>query len=256
MCKRVFGKTVCALVCAVGLLGGAAWSPADVCGPGADPNQVLLSISANNGQNTGTFEVTQGMGQCDFEPGVGEFWFWSFFNQADPIVLSGGGQDIGYVTGLAASIMADPVVSVVYGVQAGLAPTSFNISSSASFAAMTNPTGSASASNTLTDTIGNGGTLTGGFGGKSFRASYNGTIVFHDSEENLSVGAFGSTQSTDPDFSGVITGSVTSATATFDFTLSARDISGGTGVFQIVPEPATLGLLGLAGLMMLRRRAR
>lgn len=256
MWMRDRGKVACALVGAAALSGSASVSLADVCGPGADPNQVLLAISANNGQNTGTFEVTQGMGQCDSEPGVGEFWFWSFFSQTDPIVLSGGGQDIGHVTGLAASIMADPVVSVVYGVQAGVLPTSFNISSSASFAAMTNPTGVAIASNTLTDTVGNGGTLTGGFGGKSFRASYNGTFVFHDSEENLSVGAFGSTQSTDPDFSGVITGSVTSATATFDFALSARDISGGTGVFQVVPEPATLGLLGLAGLMMLRRRTR
>jgi hypothetical protein len=54
----------------------------------------------------------------------------------------------------------------------------------------------------------------------------------------------------------LINDAVSSIRGTFDFTLSGGDSAGATGTFIITPEPATLALLGLGAVGVLRRRRR
>ncbi|MCK6486281.1 MAG: PEP-CTERM sorting domain-containing protein [Phycisphaerae bacterium] len=246
-CLRIKGRILASIIA---LSAFSLTTKSVVASPcDGEPDDVVATLWAGNGGGSGQFDVLRGFGTC-----TDDVWRW--VSDGPITIMDDAGNIVGQYQSSSITLVADPIVSVVYGVQAGAVDTSFSIFSTLTFPTMTNPLGIASASNTLTDTNGNGGTLTGGFGGgtKSFRASYNFGTTFVTSEENLSVGAFGSTTSTEADFSGIITGSVSEARAHFSFVLSRLDISGGTGVFNVVPEPGTLALLSLGGLSLLRRR--
>ncbi len=194
---------------------------------------------------------------------------WSQLETLDPntgtwsapgeIVLQSGGTVLGTIQNL--SIMADddPGASVTFGVLAGSVPTNFTISSTlVSFAALTNPIGTAAASVTVSDQNGSGAaSLTGLFPGPfSFQAQYNsgaGVFASLDSPASTSF-VHGSNTQTDNSGPTVIAGSVSNIQAVFSFTLSANDLGSGSGNFSIasqpVPEPGTLGLFALGSMAL------
>lgn len=159
----------------------------------------------------------------------------------------------------------DPRISLHFSVTAGSSPTTFTISSSVvSFAPIANPEAVASSSLTLTDTNGNGASLTGlEGGGKSFRAIYNGgvTWVRLNSSFSDSVPYDGQIVSDRYPISGfqIISDTLTSIESEYKFTLSAFDEASGTSTFNvqpIIPEPITVLSVGtgIAGLLQYARR--
>lgn len=247
---------ICALALVVTFLISNSYARADsICGTGFDPDEVMITLNAQSSAGLGSFSVTRQEGFCGDN---GAWWSWNYNNPDNPLPIMDGSETIGSFNRLGATLFGDPAVNVVYGVSAGPAPTLFSISSGAIIPNMVYATAGASAANTLTDNNGNGASLVGLFsGGQSFRADYNiggPTVVYADMEESLAVGAFGSTGSTTPDVNTPIGVPVGSIRATFEFSLTAFDSSGGTGVFHVEPEPSSLSLLAVAMLLGLRRR--
>jgi hypothetical protein len=154
---------------------------------------------------------------------------------------------------------SDPEIGAEFGVRAGNTDTTFSISSGLeTFAALTNPTAYASAGVTLTDRSPAGATITGLYAdGKINQAMYNGTTAWANLVRTFSV--TGNTLTND-EFQGtpgspmVINDTLTSIESNFYFTLTAKDSASGTSNFTVVPEPATIALLGLGVLAMLKKR--
>jgi hypothetical protein len=165
------------------------------------------------------------------------------------------------------TVNVDPEVGIEFGVRAGPSTTTFDISSTlpanggiVSFDPMVNPTGYASAGVTLTDRVPvAGATITGLFpGGKTHQARYNGSTVFANLVDGFSISSGTLTASEDKPLYGsqVINGTLTSIESEFLFTLSARDSASGTSTFEVIPEPATICLLGFLSALVLPRNRR
>lgn len=183
----------------------------------------------------------------------------------EPLTLAGSGGAT--VNGLSLTLAGDPGVSLGFSVVAGLTDQTFTITSSiVSFAAIVDPLAYASAAITLTDTDGNGASLTGQYaGGKSYEARYNvANTVFTHIIDSFSAAAESSEARAlrDP-VSGrtLISASVTQIQSQFNFLLTANDQASGTSRFDIIeqpiPEPGTLLLVGsgvLTAVGLLRRR--
>ncbi len=172
-------------------------------------------------------------------------------NYCFAIPVNTGGESI--ISNLVLKAKEDPEVGIEFGVRAGSTDTTYTILSGAVTFSPLNPSiGYASAGITLTDRLAAGATITGLFGdGKVHQARYNGTTVF----ANL-VGGFGIpektgvTEEAKPDT--LITGTLSSIESEFHFILSANDSASGTSTFMVtpIPEPATLVILGLGGLLL------
>jgi hypothetical protein len=152
----------------------------------------------------------------------------------------------------------DPYIRLNFAVTAGGSDTTFTLNSTVvSFATLTNPLAYASAGLTLTGDD-NGATATGLYaGGKNYQAIYNGSSVYGNLVNSFSVGNTTATLSERLPTSGwqTIPGSVSSIQSQFKFTLSAADSASGTSRFEVmVPEPATLAILGLGGLLLRKRK--
>lgn len=156
--------------------------------------------------------------------------------------------------GLSISLKADPFVNVGFSVAAGQYDTAFSFSSPVvNFGPFNNPDAQATASVSITrpgDKLYNGG-----FALKAYRALYNGTSVFADLVDTPYPGGIVG-PATVMDFTGwqQIPGSVSSMQAQWRFIVSAGGSATGSSDFEIIPEPATILLLGIGGLALLRRR--
>jgi len=165
------------------------------------------------------------------------------------------------INSLSVSVDEDPAVSLVIGVTAGSADTHFTITSSTvAFPTILHPQAFASAGITVTDNDSNGATVTGLLpGGKVYEARYDG-VPWADLIGQLTADVDGSnTGSARRPGTGreAIPVAVSSIQSEYKFTLSANDSASGTSRFDVVPEPATLALLGAGlGAMLLRRRGR
>ncbi len=158
---------------------------------------------------------------------------------------------------------ADPFVSLSVAVTAGAADTTFTITSgTVGFPSITNPPAYAVVSLTLTDNSGDGATLTGLYpGGDAYEASYtgsNGLTTWTTLEGTFTAPTDSSNTITDrlPLVSGtdVIDDTVSSIQSQYYFELTPYDSASGTSHFEVTPEPATLSLLALGALALLRRR--
>jgi hypothetical protein len=231
----------------------AALSAVASAGLGDYPFRIVASSSL------GTAMYQVGISDFQYNPVAGT-WTW---NLSGPVELStGSGTLIGTLSEGNAHYVADPVINLGFVVAAGGAATHFTISSALlSFPTITPAHGIASASTTLTDGNGDGGTLTGLLGGKSYRAHYNGFLAagttFTSLTGGLAVGAHGSTSTTES-FGFAPMGSVSDMSSQWDFTVSALDLASGTSHYnvELVPEPASMAgfALGLGFLAARRRR--
>jgi hypothetical protein len=160
------------------------------------------------------------------------------------------------IDSLTLTYVADPKVTLAFSVRAGGAPANITISSSVlNFATIANPVAYASAAVTVTDESTDGATLTGLLGANAYQGSFDGSpwasLLANPVVAGSAASAFD--QGLIPAWQSVGT-PVSSMQAKFKFTLSANDSASGTSVFEVVPEPATLTLLALGFVALIRRR--
>ncbi len=250
---------VCIAACLMLVPVGAALA-------GAMPTTAnIIQVQATSAGHTATFD--QIFPVSSFENTLS----WTM---PTPLALSDDtGATLGTINDLTVTFNADPQVDLKFIVTNNdlINPVVFNISTATiSFSPLMNPLAAASASMTVVQGILSppGGYTMGLFpGGKSYQARYstdpNGIIdtntVFADLGSDLSFGPGLGTSATDNyPLSDMITidGPVSMMETQFKFILSAGDQASGTSAFLVMPtpEPATLAVLGLGGLMFLGRR--
>ncbi|MBI5864677.1 MAG: hypothetical protein HZB38_09240 [Planctomycetes bacterium] len=224
-----------------------------------DVSNVVFTITATNSGGTASYAATIDQGTW-LDP---ETYRWS---GGGIDLIDSEGDHIATLNTATFFAVQDPVVTLIFDVQAGAADTSFFIQSGlVSFPTIPSgvATGSATAGLTLTDAgqdsgaglVGTGGSL----GGMSYQANYNGLApagtLFAEFIPGLNVATAGGSTTGSGSTGGFvpIAGPVSSISSAFDFTLSALDSASGTSAFIVVPEPASL-LLVLGGLLVARRR--
>lgn len=177
-----------------------------------------------------------------------EEYTWWMPNPLTVTANNDSGEILAVLDDISVSIKADPVIELGFAVTAGDDDTSFSFSTPLlTFDPMVNPQARALASVTVgpDDTI-----TTDGFDLMAYRAYYNDTSVFADLVVTPVVYPGGN------DSTGwqQILGTVTSMQAKWRFTVTAEGIASGTSYYEIIPEPATIALLGFGSLVLLRKR--
>jgi hypothetical protein len=230
--------------------GGLA--QADIIGP-----VFLLDVTTPTAHAQLPIEASQEM----YDP-ITQSWHWVLPAAVD---IKVGDTLLATLRTAEVTIRQDPQVSLAFSVMAGAANTHFLISSAMVpiNPALVNPDAKASVGISVTDNMGDGVTLTGTGGAganRSYLAHYNGFVpggaAFAEEIALVSTAdPFGTaTSSSAVPVAGyqTIAGSVADMSAMLDFTLTPFDMASGTSFYEIVPEPATFGLLVLA--LVLRRR--
>jgi MYXO-CTERM domain-containing protein len=229
---------------------------------GADISSAVFIIQASNSLGTAQWQASVRDG--DFaEPGM---FRWTM---RDPVELtSATGERIATINSASLTVHEDPDVALNFNVASGVLDTVFTITSAqVSFATIGQAEGRASASINATDLGGDGVSLQPSAAQSgAFTTRYNGVLpggsVFHDFfDTSVSTAVPGGTVSVAADYPGggafsPIAGAVTNISSRFSFSLSAQDVAAGTSFFRVqaVPSPTGAGLLGLAGLVAVRRR--
>ena len=220
-------------------------------------SQTILQVEVHSNGQTGMFEVPQSAGTWN-----GQHFTW---NLTEPVHIrsSTTGQVLARVGEAHVFVIEDPVVEVFFSVASTQQNTSFTVTSPLlSFPTLNNAMGTASAAVSVTDLGGDGATLTPGNAG-AFNAQYNGQAPFGTPFADLLglpvVAPAFSTVTASEEFPGgggmvPIAAALDDISARWDFTLSPGDLASGTGVFTVIPAPAGLAVLGVAGLGLARRR--
>lgn len=238
--------------CAVALVAGLGVSAAN-----ADLSTDVFTLHATVGGESGSFLASIDDGYFDDQ---GNF-YWTLEAAVD--IYSDNGLMLATLSNASLIVIADPIISMNFNVQASNQNTIFSVTSGLlSFPEISSPIGRASAGVSVTDLKGDGATLSPD-GGSIYASQYNGDYPNGTPFANLladpiTAPAWGSGTG-DDEFPGggnfaVIGEPIESMSAAWTFTLSAFDVASGTSTFVIVPAPAGLGLLGVAGLVALRRR--
>jgi uncharacterized protein (TIGR03382 family) len=241
-------------VLAVGVVGGLLAAPAS-----ADISEIVFRITATSATGNDTWVARLRDGEFNSDGS----WSW---NLTAPVELRAeDGTLLGTLTQAGTTLIEDPQITLGFFVQAGAVPANFIIQSAQlSFDPMTNPDARIGGSVTVTDGGLDGATLTGNqAGGMFLLGQYNGMVpggtTFATVIQGPVVAGAGLSESASENLPpGVgfmpIPGTVSDMSLQWSFTLSANDVASGTGTFIIIPGPAGVGVLGLAGLAVLRRR--
>ena len=241
-------RAVFAMAVAAAVFAGAAYA-----GPGIDGSLTgpLLSITAIAAGKTANWEL----GWDQFPGLVNGKGAW---RAPGVIELRSNGDLIASLNSINVFYDVDPSVQLNFSVTAGNTVTTFTFTSSTVvFTPLVNPVATATAAVTVTDNTGNGATLTGLLsGGKVYRADTdlgNYALLVN----GVSAGTFQSNTANES-LAGVISGTVSSISSQFSFTLTPLDGASGTSSFTVVPEPGSLvalgsALAGFAGLALRRR---
>jgi hypothetical protein len=243
-------SSICAVVLVLVGLQGVAW------GTAMPTTATIVVVDAENAGESGQFAAL-------FPANALIEGTYGYELDAPVTINSAGGTQLGTLNSLGLVFNADPAVSLEFSVRAGAYGTNFTITSATiSFDPISaaSAVAYATAAVTVTDRNSNGATLTGLFAGnKAYQARFNGSTVWTSLLNNLSAGA-GSTNNADdrtptlPTIWQSVGYQVSMISSQFKFHLTALDSASGTSMFEVVPEPATLGLLGLGLLLVLRRR--
>ncbi len=215
-------------------------------------SETFFRIDVDNGVESASFEVASDSPFVNYDPGT-DTWSW---NSAGQFI------DLGNVASLDQAnlmVIGDPQISMGFALTAGALDTTVTITSAVlSFTPFGNASGVASTAMTVTDNNANGAQLTGiGGSGSAYLATYNtppGTL-FSELIGAITVGP-GSSGSANQNTGGFvpISGTVSNMVAQYTFVISAGDQASGTSNFVIVPEPASMAMLVVAGLVLCRRR--
>lgn len=187
-------------------------------------------------------------------------WEWLLQPEHPKIVIDlGEGDDNPYIDDLNITIKGEPRLTFGFSAAAGASDTHFIFTSDllSVSPALTSAQGSASASVALGAP---GDTFYGNYDGgtKTYRALYNGSTVFADLIHATVSDPCGYPGASDFVSSIPIPGQVSSMQAQWDVTISAYGSASGTSSYRItgttIPEPASILLLGLGGLALIRKR--
>jgi len=219
-----------------------------VAGAFGDLTPTFLEITATNDLGSDTYTVLTTEATYD-----GMTYTWSDSGHS---FTNGAGLD-----SINLVISGDPQIFMSLAMQAGATDTTFQISTAQlSFVPLNPAQAAASAGLTITDTNGDGALLTGlSEGGMSYLAQYNGAVPTGTTFAAYIPQVFepnaGGSESVSANSGGLvgIGGPISDMGVELAFELSAADTVSGTNNFVILPEPATLCVLGL-GLLLLRRR--
>jgi len=209
-------------------------------------------VDAFSNSGNGSFSVSWDDGSWD-----GTTWTYELTNSVD---LGAGVVEGATIVVSNSNRSGGQTVSLNFNVAAGGANTVFGISSGLANVGYATAMGRASAAVSVTDTTGNGATLSPD-GGSMYTAMYNGapgSAFANLLGSGVNAGAF-STATANAEFPGggnyaAIGGAVADISAQWTFAVSALDLAAGTSVFTVVPAPGSVALLGLAGLAIRRRR--
>ncbi|MFC1739542.1 PEP-CTERM sorting domain-containing protein [Planctomycetota bacterium] len=211
---------------------------------------VTIDIHVNGGKLYGDSSISTDIDWDEVYANPDQPYTWWM---QEPIIITADSNPeitLATIEGINIAVKADPMIELGFAVAAGDHETYFSFTSEVlTFAPITNPDARAYAaiSTGLDDT------LTGNyeFGTKAYEALYNGDIVF--------------AHLVDPVTSGVgsentgwqqIAGDVSSMQAKWWFHVSPYGTASGSSTFEVTPEPTTIALLGMGGLVLLRRRKR
>jgi hypothetical protein len=185
-------------------------------------------------------------------------------------IRNGAGEALGRVDTMQIQVVNDPVINIIFGVVALGVNQTFTISSALlAFPAIAMPEGRATAGVTVTDDLSfpDGASATPVVPAtKLYQATYNGLVPGGTTFATLVgpvVAGVGDTNTVNESFPAapgvfqLIGVPVSDMSARFNFTLSANDLASGTSSYAIrefIPTPGAVTLLGLAGLVIARRR--
>jgi hypothetical protein len=240
-------KKTCAMVAVLCLSLGLSSASADSIG-----GLYLLEVTANATNKDGsllashTWFITHGVIDANT---LAEF---TLVSKGSPYELTNGTEVLGTINELEVGVQPDPLVKLKFAVSAGTTDTPFTITSAVvPVPGYTAAAGSASAAVTITDDGDSSVSLTGQFtGSKAYQAVYNGSSVFRNLVDPVS-GTSGSYVGQEGSGWQSIAGPVTSISSQFSFVLSHDDDASGTSVFQVVPEPGSLVLAAIGGVLAL-----
>jgi len=213
----------------------------------ADVNEAFR-VDAVSDAGSGSFIVNWDDGTW-----TGDVWTYTLANSVD---LGAGVVQDATIVVANGNRTAGQTVSLNFNVAAGASNTVFDVSSGLANANLPTATGIASAAVTLTDTLGDGATMSPD-GASIYSAMYNGapgTLFAGLLNSSISAGSFSTVTSEGTFGSAALVGAVNDISSQWNFAVSAFDVASGTSVFTVVPAPGSFALLGLAGLAIRRRR--
>ena len=220
----------------------------------------VIQLGWSSGDSSGSWTLEYNPELYDEETG------WYRWALDEPVTLfNDADEEVATINNMSININVDPIIALNYAVTAGAAPVNFTISSAlVAFAPINNGQIAASAQMGMTDNNGDGGTLTTNFGGKGYMANYNGAgpvpagTNYASLVSGFSVGVFGSNNVSEgnPPGGGLnpFVGAISTMASAFSFGVTAQDSSTGTSIYVVTPEPASMMLLGLGALALIRRR--